>query len=88
MDEAQDTQGQALSLSITDDSRKLLASFTPAENRVPVDVDWLQQKIAAEGFAQLFLFEPAMAQLIKQYATATEPFSLEIGEDTRCQRSC
>lgn len=80
MVEALDTQNPALSLSITDDSRKLLASFTPAENRMPVDMDWLQQKIAAEGFAQLFLFEPAMAQLIKQYATTTEPFSLEIGE--------
>ncbi len=80
MVEVLDTQNQALSLSITDDSRKLLASFTPAENRVPVDMDWLQQKIAAEGFSQLFLFEPVMAQLIKQYATATEPFSLEIGE--------
>jgi uncharacterized protein (DUF342 family) len=80
MDEAQDTQSQALSLSITEDSRKLLANFTPAENLTPIDLDWLQQKIAAEGFAQLFLFEPAMAQLIKQYATATAPFSLEIGE--------
>lgn len=80
MVEALDTQNQALSLSITDDSRKLLASFTPAENRMPVDMDWLQKKIAAEGFSQLFLFEPVMAQLIKQYATATEPFSLEIGE--------
>ncbi|MFA5242634.1 MAG: FapA family protein [Sulfuricella sp.] len=80
MVEAQDTQGQALSLSISDDGRKLMASFTPADNQIPVDLDGLRQKIAADGFAQLFLFEPVMAQLIKQYATATEPFSLEIGE--------
>lgn len=80
MDEAQDTQAQPLTLSITEDSRKLLASFTPAENRASIDLDWLKQKIATEGYEQLFLSEPALAQLIKQYATATEPFSLEIGE--------
>ncbi|PWB58080.1 MAG: DUF342 domain-containing protein [Nitrosomonadales bacterium] len=80
MDETQDTQAQALKFSITEDTRKLLASFTPAENRAPLELDALKQKIAAAGFAQLFLFEPALTQLIRQTATAAEPFSLEIGE--------
>jgi hypothetical protein len=80
MDEVQDTQVQALTLSITEDSRKLLASFTPADNLAPIDLDTLKQFIAEAGYAQLFLSEPALAQLIKQHATATEPFSLEIGE--------
>lgn len=80
MDETQDTQAQALKFSITDDTRKLLASFTPAENLMPIDLDSLRQQIAEAGYAQLFLSEPALAQLVKQAATAAEPFSLEIGE--------
>ncbi|MDO9190763.1 MAG: FapA family protein, partial [Sulfurimicrobium sp.] len=61
-------------------SRKLLASFTPAENLTPIDLESLKLIIAEAGYAQLFLSEPALAQLVKQYATASEPFSLEIGE--------
>ncbi|MDZ7655900.1 MAG: FapA family protein [Sulfurimicrobium sp.] len=80
MDEAQDAQAQPLTLSITEDSRKLLASFTPAENLTPIDLESLKLIIAEAGYAQLFLSEPALAQLVKQYATASEPFSLEIGE--------
>ncbi len=80
MDDAQDTQAQPISLSITEDSRKLLASFTPAENLAPIDLESLKQIIAEAGYAQLFLSEPALAQLVKQCATASEPFSLEIGE--------
>ncbi len=80
MDEAQDIRDQALSLSASEDQRKLLVNFTPAENLTPIDQDWLQQKIAAAGYAQLFLFEPVLAQLLKQISTASEPFSLEIGE--------
>lgn len=80
MDEAQDTQAQALKFSITEDTRKLLVSFTPAENRVALDLDSLRQQIAAAGHDQLFLSEPALTQLLKRYATAAEPFSLEIGE--------
>lgn len=80
MDEAQDIRDQALSLSTSEDKRKLLANFSPAENLTPIDLDWLQQKITAAGYAQLFLFEQALAQLITRISTASEPFSLEIGE--------
>jgi len=73
-------QGNGLAFRLAEDSRKLAAIFTPVESQAPLDRAWILQKIAAEGYGELFLFEPALAQLLSQYATATAPFTLEIGE--------
>lgn len=73
-------RGNGLVFRLNEDSRKLAAIFTPAEGKAPIDRASLAQKIEAEGYAALFFFEPVLAQLLTQYATASEPFTLEIGE--------
>lgn len=80
MGDEQLAQGEGLNLALSEDGRKLLASYTPAANKVAFDIEWLKQKISAEGFEDLYLHEDALARLIKQYASANEPFTLEIGE--------
>lgn len=80
MDEEQPIQGQGLAITLSEDARKLLATYTPVEDKLPFDSEWLKQKITAAGFGQLFLHEQVFAQLIKQYATASDAFTLEIGE--------
>lgn len=80
MAEEQPIPGQGLAITFSEDARKLLATYTPVEDKSPFDSEWLKQKITAAGFGQLFLYEPVFAKLIKQYATASEPFTLEIGE--------
>lgn len=73
-------QSEGLNLALSEDGRKLLASYTPSEIRLAVDSEWLKQKISAEGFEHLFLHEDALARLVKQHAEASDPFTLEIGE--------
>lgn len=80
MDKEQGAQEQGLTLAMSGDGRKLLARYTPLDDKTPIDSEWIKQKIAEAGFEQLFLFDAALAQLLRQYATACEPFSLEIGE--------
>lgn len=66
---------------MSEDGRKLLAHYTPGGDKVPFDDTWLRSEIAAHGYDKLLLLEPALAQLVRQYASAdAEAFSLEIGE--------
>ncbi|MBS4096953.1 MAG: DUF342 domain-containing protein [Sulfuricella sp.] len=81
MSNQQGNPGAGLHLSLSEDGRKLLANYAPTGDKAPVDEKWLRLKIAGEGYDQLFLLEPALKQLIKQYASAGDPpFSLTIGE--------
>ena len=73
-------QGNGLVFRLNEDSRKLAAIYTPVEEKAPIDRAWLARKIEAEGYGRLFFFEPALAQLLSQYAKASEVFTLEIGE--------
>ena len=73
-------QEQELTLALSEDGRKLLASALPGSVKPPFDLAALKQEIDAQGFGQLFLIDSALNQLVKQYATASEPFTLEIGE--------
>lgn len=81
MSDESGSPGAGLSLALSEDGRKLLAGYAPTADSRPFDVPWLKQLIVQQGYGELHLFEPAMAQLIKQYASAGEtPFSIEIGE--------
>lgn len=80
MSDEQLAQGEGINLALSEDGHKLLAIYTPSGNRVIFDSEWLKQKIAAEGFEHLYLYEDGPARLVKQYTTASEPFTLEIGE--------
>jgi hypothetical protein len=74
------TQELGLTLALSEDGRKLLASVSPIADKPPFDLAMLRQEIAAQGFGQLFLVDAALNQLVKQYASAGERFTLEIGE--------
>lgn len=71
--------GQGIKFALNEDGRKLLASYTPSTEQCIVDQAWLKQEISAQGFDQLYLIDSALDQLVKQCASASEPFSLEIG---------
>lgn len=72
--------GEGLNLALSEDGRKLLASYTPSANMAAIDSEWIKQKISTEGFEHLFLHEDALSSLIKLYSAASEAFTLEIGE--------
>ncbi|MEN6585547.1 MAG: FapA family protein [Sulfuricella sp.] len=73
-------QEQQLTLALSEDGRKLLASVSPGSVKAPFDLATLKQEIDAQGYGQLFLIDAVLNQLVKQYASASEPFTLEIGE--------
>lgn len=73
-------QGQGLRLVLNDDGRGLLASYTPTGEKCAIDLAWIRREIAAQGFDRLYLIDAALDQLIKQYASTEEPFTLKIGE--------
>ncbi|MFA7243185.1 MAG: FapA family protein [Sulfuricellaceae bacterium] len=74
------SHGNGLAFRLNEDSRKLVATYTPAQKKPPLDRAGLVKIIEAAGYGGLFLFEPALAQLVMQYAVTTEHFTLEIGE--------
>ena len=63
-----------------EDDRTLFAEFTPVEGRHPVDSTQIRHALAEQGLDSLFLAEKALAELIGKYGTASEPFTLAIGE--------
>jgi len=69
-----------LSLALSEDGRKLLAQYAPVAEKRPLDLAALKQYISTQGFGQLFLIDAALNQLIKQYASASESLTSEIGE--------
>ena len=69
-----------VTFALSEDGRKLLARYTPVAEKIPLDPAALRQEIATQGFGQLFLIDAALNLLIKQCASASEPFTLEIGE--------
>lgn len=73
-------QERGLTLALSEDGRKLLARYTPVAEKTPFDLAALREEIATQGFGQLFLIDAALSQLIKQCASASEPFALDIGE--------
>ena len=66
MGDEQLAQGEGINLALSEDGHKLLAIYTPTENRVIFDSEWLKEKIAAEGFEHLYLYEDGPARLVKQ----------------------
>ncbi|MFN3397901.1 MAG: DUF342 domain-containing protein [Sulfurimicrobium sp.] len=73
-------QELGVTLALSEDGRKLLARYTPVVERISLDLATLRQEIATQGFGQLFLIDAALNRLIQQCASASEPFTLEIGE--------
>ncbi|MFI3157169.1 MAG: FapA family protein [Methylococcaceae bacterium] len=78
MNDPSPTDGLTFKLS---DDGKLLAVFEPCEcSASPLDEASIKEALAKQGLSNLFLYENALSNLIKQYNTPNESFMLEIGE--------
>ncbi|MFI3136715.1 MAG: FapA family protein [Methylococcaceae bacterium] len=69
----------ALTFKLSDDG-KLLVTFEPCEYTPLLDELLIKEALASRGLSNLFLYENALSNLLKQYTTANEGFVLEIGE--------
>ncbi|TSA48421.1 MAG: DUF342 domain-containing protein [Nitrosomonadales bacterium] len=69
-----------LAFQLTEDGKTLQAIFTPVETKQPIDLAQLRLALAEQDFATLLVAEQALAELIAKYDTASEPFTLAIGE--------
>jgi uncharacterized protein (DUF342 family) len=68
-----------LTFKLSDDG-KLLAIFEACEIKPPLDVDMIKETLAEQGLSDLFMYENALSNLVKQYNNPNEGFVLEIGE--------
>ncbi len=73
-------QTSGLTLALSEDGRKLRASWVPVQPGQGIERAVLDAAIRDQGFGRAFLFETALQQLVSRSATAGEPFTLEIGE--------
>jgi uncharacterized protein (DUF342 family) len=62
------------------DDGKLLATFEAREVKPALNIEMIQEALAKQGFSDLFFYENALSNLIKQYNNPNEGFVLEIGE--------
>lgn len=62
------------------DDRKLKAIYVPASEKAPVNLGFLRHALLAAGFADLFIYDHALVELIKRYNAASQEFVYEIGE--------
>lgn len=78
--ESQTFQKDGLRLSLSEDGRTLLATYTPIEGNAKLDKATIDLAILERGFGKLFLLDAALKKLVSQAASAKESFTLEIGE--------
>src|SRR3989344_2561349 len=71
---------KGLAFQMTDDGKTLQAVFTPVELKQPIDAVLIRSALAEQGFANLFLKEQPLAELIKKYSAASSSFTINIGE--------
>lgn len=79
MSDASSTLTDMLTFKLDDDG-KLLAVFEACESKPPLDAAMAKEALAKLGLSDLFLYENALSNLVKQYNNASEGFVLEIGE--------
>ncbi|MBZ0092641.1 MAG: FapA family protein [Sulfuricellaceae bacterium] len=79
-------QGKGLTLRMDKDGRKLHAIYLPAERTEPIDVAWLREQIAAQGFSKLYFEERFLTSVVHAYNHARDAFDLVVGEvrDGQC----
>ncbi len=68
-----------LTFKLNDDG-KLQASFEVSETMPPLDEVSIKEELAKSGFANIFLYENALTQLVKLYRNPSENNLLAIGE--------
>ncbi|AJE04288.1 FapA family protein [Geobacter pickeringii] len=61
--------------------QKLLASYTPADGeKSPFTIGAIKQAFLASGYADHFIFDNALEELLTRCNTITQPFTVAIGE--------
>lgn len=68
-----------LKFKLNDDG-KLFAALELRESKPPLDLALIEEALALYGFSELFIYENALINLLKQYNASSENFVLEIGE--------
>lgn len=68
-----------LTFKLSDDG-KLLATLTARELKPSLDEAMIREMLAQQGLSDLFMYENALSNLVKQYNNPNEGFELEIGE--------
>lgn len=63
------------------DDRKLKASYVPAGEKAQINLGFVRQALISAGFADLFIYDHALVELIKRYNAATQEFVYDIGEE-------
>lgn len=74
-----DVPGAGLSFLMCEDGKKLQAVFKTVAAIAPIDTDQVNQMLAGQGFADLFIFADALGQVVKQYNSGSG-FTIVIGE--------
>lgn len=69
-----------LTFRLDNGEHKLSASFVPTGEKPPINLSWIKQALALAGFADLYLYEHALVELLKRYNSATQPFTFDLGE--------
>ncbi len=72
--------GKGLNYFISATGRRLVARYSPSAGKSTLDINGLKRCLAESEFKSLHINEFALADLVRKYAAATEPFELEIGE--------
>lgn len=68
-----------ISFLMSEDGKKLLAILEKPEANAHIDKDRVQQLLAGQGFADLFIYPDALDTLVKKYALGSG-FTLVVGE--------
>ncbi len=79
MNDASPTLADVLTFKLGDDG-KLRATFEACESKPPLDAAIIKEALVKQGLSNLFLYENALSDLVKQYDNSNESFVLEIGE--------
>ncbi|MGR9012876.1 MAG: DUF342 domain-containing protein [Gammaproteobacteria bacterium] len=70
---------EVLAFKLSEDG-KLSVTFEACAPKPPLNEATIKEALAKQGFADLFLYENSLSNLVKQYDTADDGFVQEIGE--------
>ncbi len=73
-------RGAGLSFYMGEDGNVLSAVFEPVGNKEPIDAAWVKHVVADKAFADIFIIPDALNELVTKYNTASDGFTLTIGE--------
>jgi uncharacterized protein (DUF342 family) len=73
-------QAHGIAFRFGEDGKTLQAIFTPGSAEPAPDIEGIHALLEAQGLTELYLAEDALSEFEAKVQTATEPFTLDIGE--------